>query len=100
MKAFVEFGRKKSDTKSTSHAEFKTWLKMVPYGPCFHFIGLCCYKALTVNADKTWQKTLFKGSSYKMPRVKNYFLVNIYFIYQYSKINKLGNAAFFQIRSA
>ena len=27
MKAFVEFGRETSDTKSTSHAEFKTWLK-------------------------------------------------------------------------
>ena len=54
VKAFVEFGRETSDMKSTSHAEFKTWLKMVPYGACFHFIGLCCYKALTVNADKTW----------------------------------------------
>ena len=27
MKAFVELGRETSDTKSTSHAEFKTWLK-------------------------------------------------------------------------
>ena len=34
------------------------------------------------------QKTLFEGSSYKMPKVKNYFLVNIYFIYRYSKIKK------------
>ena len=30
MKAFVEFGRETSNTKSSSHAEFKTWLKMVP----------------------------------------------------------------------
>ena len=28
MKAFVEFERETSDTKSTSHAEFKTWLKL------------------------------------------------------------------------
>ena len=34
------------------------------------------------------QKTLFRGSSYKMPKVKNYFLVNIYIYvtYRYSKI--------------
>ena len=25
-------------------------------------------------------KTLFRGSSYKMPKVKSYFLFNIYFI--------------------
>ena len=25
MKAFVEFGRETSNTKSSSHAEFKTW---------------------------------------------------------------------------
>ena len=31
MKAFVEFGRETSSTKSSAHAEFKTWLKMVPY---------------------------------------------------------------------
>ena len=37
MKAFVEFERETSDTKSTSHAEFKTWLKMVPYGGLFSF---------------------------------------------------------------
>ena len=34
------------------------------------------------------QKTLFKGSSYEMPKLKNYFLVNVYFIYRYSKIKK------------
>ena len=49
---------------------------MVPYSACFHFIGLFCYKALTVNAEKMCKKALFKGSSYKMPKVKNYFLVN------------------------
>ena len=27
-------------------------------------------------------KTLFKGSSYKMAKVQNYFLINIYFIYR------------------
>ena len=36
------------------------------------------YKALTVKVEKTCKKTLFRGSSYKMPKVKNYFLVNIY----------------------
>ena len=30
--------------------------------------------------------TLFKGSSYEMPKVENYFLVDIYFNYLYSKI--------------
>ena len=68
MKAFVEFGHETSNMKSSSHAEFKSWLKMVPYGACFHFIALFCCKALTVNADRTCKKTLFKGSSYKMLR--------------------------------
>ena len=40
------------------------------------------------------QKTLFKGSSCKMQKVKNYFLVNIYFVYRYFKIKKQGNVAF------
>ena len=53
MKAFVEFGCETSDTKSSSYAEFKTCLKVVPYGACFHFIGLFYYKALTINAEKT-----------------------------------------------
>ena len=69
---------------------------MVPYGACFHFIGLSCYKALTVNAEKTWT-TLFKGSSYKMPKAKNYFLVNIYFIYRYSKIKNGVTRLFFKL---
>ena len=30
-----------------------------------------------------------------MPKVKKLFLVNIYFIYRYSEIKRLGNAAFF-----
>ena len=53
MKAFVEFGRETSNTKSSSYAEFKTCLQMVPHGACSHFIALFCYKALTVNAEKT-----------------------------------------------
>ena len=53
MRAFVESGCETSNTKSFSHAEFKTWLIMVPYGACFHFICLFFYKALTVNAEKT-----------------------------------------------
>ena len=56
MKAFVEFGRETSNTKSSFHVEYKTWLKMVPYGACFHFIALFCYKASTVNADRTCKK--------------------------------------------
>ena len=55
MKAF-EFGRNTFDTKSSSHAEFRTLLKMVPYGACFHFIGPFCYKALTINAEKMCKK--------------------------------------------
>ena len=85
MKAFVEFGHETSHTKSSSHAEFKICVKMGPYGACFHFLGLFCYKALTVKAEKTCKK-LFKGSSYKMPELKNYVLVNLYFTYHYSKI--------------
>ena len=47
---------------------------MVPYGACFHFLGLFCYKALTVKVKKkNVEKTLFKGSSYKVPTVKNNF---------------------------
>ena len=34
------------------------------------------------------KKMLFRGSSFKMPKAKNYFLVNIYFIYRYLKIKK------------
>ena len=50
MKAFVEFESKIFNTKSSSHVEFKA--RLIPYGACFHFIGLFCYKALTVNAAK------------------------------------------------
>ena len=72
---------------------------MLPYRACFHFIDLFRYKALTIKAEKTC-KTLFKGSSYKMPKVKKLFLVNIYFIYHHSKIKKNRVAQlFFQIRS-
>ena len=56
MKAFVEFGHEISCTKSSFHAEFKTCLKVVPYWACFHFIGLFCYKALTVKVEKTCKK--------------------------------------------
>ena len=35
------------------------------------------------------EKTLFKGSSYKMLKAENYFLVNIYFMYRYSNIKKV-----------
>ena len=73
MKAFVEFGREMSDTKSTSHAEFKTWLKLVPHGACFHFIGLCCYKALTVNADKTCKNCCLKVVPIKCQGSKTIF---------------------------
>ena len=73
---------------------------MVPYGACFHFIGLFCCKALTVKVEKTCKKTVFRGSSYKRPKVKNYFLVDIYFIYRYSIIKKeYGNTAFFKLEA-
>ena len=70
---------------------------MVHSGACFHFIDLFCFEALTVKVEKTCKKTLFKGSFYKMPKVKNYFLFNIYFIYRYSKIKRKGNVAFFHM---
>ena len=53
LKAFVELGHETSYTKSSSHAEFQTSFKIVPYGACFHFIGLFCYKALPVKVEKT-----------------------------------------------
>ena len=45
------------------------------------------------------QKTLFKGSSYKMRKVKNYFLVNIYFIYRYSKIKNRVTRLVFKLEA-
>ena len=88
MKAFVEFGRETSNTKSSSHAEFKTWLIMVLYWACFHFIGLFFYKVLSVNGEKTCKKkTLCKGNSYKtlFPcRIQN--LVNNGTKYKHTKI--------------
>ena len=45
-----------------SHAEFTTWLKWSADGACCHFIGLFCYKALTVKVEKKCQKMLFSGS--------------------------------------
>ena len=73
---------------------------MVPYGACFHFIGLFCSKALTVEV-KNVQKTLFKGSSHKVPKVKNFFLVNTYFIYRYSKIkNNRVTRPFFKLEAS
>ena len=68
MKVFVEFGRETSNTKSSSKTEFKTLLKMVPYGACFYFIGLFCYKALTVNAEKTCKKRCLKVVPVKCQR--------------------------------
>ena len=73
VKAFVEFRHETSYTKSSSHAELETWLKMVSYWAGFRFIGLFCYKALTIKVEQTCKKMLFKGSSYNMPKVKNYF---------------------------
>ena len=73
---------------------------MLPYRACFHFIGVFCYKALSVKLEKKVSKTLFKGSCYTMPNVKRYFLVNlIYFFYRDSKIKKYGDAAFFKLET-
>ena len=60
VKTFVKFGHETSYTKSSSRAEFKAGLKMVPYGACFHFIGLFCCKALTVKIEKTCKKRCLK----------------------------------------
>ena len=45
------------------------------------------------------KKTPFRGSSNKRPKVKNYFLVNIYFIYRYSKIKKRVTRIFFKLEA-
>ena len=68
VKAFIEFGHETSNTKFSSHAEFKTLSKMVPYWACFHFIGLFCYKALTVNVEKTCKKRCLKVVPIKCQR--------------------------------
>ena len=57
MNAFVEFGHETSYNES---AEFKTLLKMVPYGACFHFIGLFCHKTLTLKVEKTCKKAVYR----------------------------------------
>ena len=62
MKAFVEFRHEASYTKSSSHAEFKT------YGACFHFIGLFRYKALTVKLEKKCRKRCLEVVSIKCQR--------------------------------
>ena len=38
-----------------------------------------------------------KGTFYKMPKLKSYFLVNLYFFYSDSKRKRFGNAAFFKL---
>ena len=45
------------------------------------------------------QKALFRDNSYKMPKVKNYFLVNIYFIYRHSKIKNGVTRLFFKLEA-
>ena len=70
---------------------------MISYGACFHFIGLLLLQDFDRKCKENVQKALFKGSSYKMSKVKNYFLVNIYFIYRYSKIK--NNTAFFKLEA-
>ena len=61
---------------------------MFPYGARFHFIGLFCSKALTIKMEKTSKKLI--GSYYKMRKVKNYCLVNIYFYLSLLKNKKIG----------
>ena len=54
----------------------------------FSFYRPILFQGFDRKSRKNMRKTLFKGSSHEMPKVKNYFLVNIYFIYRYSKIKK------------
>ena len=56
---------------------------MLPYGACFHFIGLFRSEALTIKVEKKC-----KNAAYAVPIKSQIFLVNIYFIYRYSKIKK------------
>ena len=58
VKAFVEFGHGTSHMKSSSHTEFnfENLIKNATLGACFHFIGLFCYKALTVKVEKLCKK--------------------------------------------
>ena len=73
---------------------------MVPLEDLFSFYWpILLYGFDSKSRENVQKKTLFRGSSYKMPKVKNYFLINMYFIYRYSKLKKYGNAAIFQIRN-
>ena len=72
MKAFVEFGHKTSYTKSFSNAEFKNWFKVVSYG-AFSFHWTILSEGFDRKSRENVQKTLFRGSSYKMAKVKDYF---------------------------
>ena len=69
---------------------------MVLYWACFHFIGLFCYKALIVKAEKTCKKRCLTVVPMKCERLKNYFVLNIYFIYRYSKIKNRVTRLFFK----
>ena len=71
---------------------------MVPYEACFHFIGIFCYKALTVKVEKTYKTRCLEVVTIKC-QGKKLFLVNIYVIYRYLKIKNRVTRFFFQIRS-
>ena len=72
---------------------------MVPNKACFHFISLFCCKALIVKVEKTCKKRCLEVVPINCQEEKTIFLVNLYFIYRYSKIKKRGNAAFFKLEA-
>ena len=78
MKTFVEFGHETSHTNPLPMHNSKLDLQWYLTGACFHFIGLFFHKAFPVKVKKTRKKTLFRGSCYKMLKVKNYFFLLIY----------------------
>ena len=60
MKAFVEFTHENSDTKSSSHAEFKIFIKKWYLTGLFSFYWSICHKAFNVKVEKTSRKRCLK----------------------------------------
>ena len=61
---------------------------MIPYGDLFSFYWPILLYGFDHKSRENMQKTLFRGSPYKMLKVKKLFVGNLYFIYRYSKLKR------------
>ena len=73
MKALVQSGRETSHTKSSSHAEYKSLIKNGTLRSLFSFYWPILLYNFDRKSRENVQKTPFKGSSYKMPKVETIF---------------------------